>query len=68
MKAKPSPEPGIPPRSTFWVRRCANYLSARRPEFSEEESLSAAEHLWVASHLALTPEQAADMVLQQNRL
>jgi hypothetical protein len=48
------------PRATCWVKRCAQCLANRLPELTEEESMLAAEDLWEASHLALTPEQAAD--------
>lgn len=49
-----------PARSTSWVERCARYLLARAPELTEEESMLTAEDLWEVSHLAMTPEQAAD--------
>lgn len=60
MKAARAPRRPLLPRSTFWVRRCAQCLANRLPELTEEESMLAAEDLWEVSHLALTPEQAAD--------
>lgn len=62
MKAAspPAHRPPVLPRATSWVRRCARCLVNRVPELTEEESMLAAEDLWEASHLALTPEQAAD--------
>lgn len=60
MKANRPPRRPLLPQSTFWVKRCARCLAKRLPELTEEESLLAAEDLWEVSHLALTPEQAAD--------
>lgn len=49
-----------PRRGASWISRCAQFLVARVPEMSEEESMLTAESLWEVSHLVMTPEQAAE--------
>lgn len=68
MKAARVPSRPLLPRSTFWVKRCAQCLASRLPELTEEESMLAAEDLWEVSHLALTPEQAADFAAERTAM
>ena len=48
------------PAKIRWIARCAIRLRENKPELTKEEALEFADEVWLAAHLSLTPEHAAD--------